>query len=280
MAPCPVSGFIRQGPCVAVAVLAFSQFSAGGAWAQPATPANSPACKLESVGSGTVRDVIDARTFVLDDGREVRLAAIEVAPATDAAGAAAKTALETLLAGQTVELRGPQAEAEIDRYGRLVAHVFLVRDGKERWIEAELIERGHARTSARPGERPCALALLAREQKARAQKLGLWADPGYGVRRAEDTEALAGERGRFAIIEGKVLSVRESGGTIYMNFGRRWTRDFTVTISKRNERNFTAAGLEPKRLEGRRVRIRGFIEQRGGPWVEAVRPEQIELAER
>jgi hypothetical protein len=32
-----------------------------------------------------------------------------------------------------------------------------------------------------------------------------------------------------------VLSVRESGATIYVNFGRRWTEDFTVTILKRNE---------------------------------------------
>jgi len=30
-----------------------------------------------------------------------------------------------------------------------------------------------------------------------------------------------------------VLSVRESGGTIYMNFGRRWSQALTVTILKR-----------------------------------------------
>ena len=62
-----------------------------------------------------------------------------------------------------------------------------------------------------------------------------------------------------------------------MNFGRRWSEDFTVTIAKRNERAFSAAGLEPKSLAGRRVRIRGWIEERGGPWVEAARPEQIEV---
>ena len=84
-------------------------------------------------------------------------------------------------------------------------------------------------------------------------------------------------RGSFALVEGKVLSVRESGGTIYVNFGRRWSEDFTVTIAKRSERAFTAAGLEPKSLRGRRVRIRGWIEERGGPWVEAARPEQIEV---
>jgi len=27
------------------------------------------------------------------------------------------------------------------------------------------------------------------------------------------------------------------------------------------------------------VRVRGWIEERGGPWVEAARPEQIEVAQ-
>jgi hypothetical protein len=65
-----------------------------------------------------------------------------------------------------------------------------------------------------------------------------------------------------------------------VNFGRRWTEDFTVTILKRNERKFAAAGLEPKRLSGKRVRVRGWIEERGGPWIEATHPEQIELTGR
>ena len=98
--------------------------------------------------------------------------------------------------------------------------------------------------------------------------------------RADEPAALTAERGRFAIVEGKVLSVRESGNTIFVNFGRRWTEDFVVTIAKRNERGFAAAGIAPARLQGRRVRVRGFVEQRGGPWIEALRPEQIEVLER
>jgi hypothetical protein len=83
--------------------------------------------------------------------------------------------------------------------------------------------------------------------------------------------------GHFALVEGKVLSVRESGATIYVNFGRRWMRDFTVTILRRQQRAFAAAGLEPKQLEGRRIRVRGWIEQRGGPIIQAETPEQIEF---
>jgi hypothetical protein len=63
-----------------------------------------------------------------------------------------------------------------------------------------------------------------------------------------------------------------------VNFGRRRSGDITVTVLKRNERSFAAAGLDLKALAGRRIRVRGWIEQRGGDrgWIEAERPEQIE----
>ena len=87
------------------------------------------------------------------------------------------------------------------------------------------------------------------------------------------------QRGRFALVEGKVVSVGESGPIIYVNFGRHWATDFTVTILKRNARSFLAAGIEPRKLADRRVRVRGWIEERGGPQIEASRPEQIEFIE-
>jgi hypothetical protein len=73
----------------------------------------------------------------------------------------------------------------------------------------------------------------------------------------ENLDQLTAEQGHFALLEGKILSVRESGATIYVNFGRRWTRDLTVTILKRQQRVFAAAGPEPKQLEGRRIRVHG-----------------------
>jgi hypothetical protein len=130
------------------------------------------------------------------------------------------------------------------------------------------------------GSRDCAMELLARERAARAAKLGLWADSYYDLLAADNPAGVLAQRDRFALVEGKVLSVRESGATIYVNFGRRWTEDFTVTILKRNERKFVAAGVEPKRLAGRLIRVRGWIEERGGPWIEPAYPEQIELADR
>jgi hypothetical protein len=142
-----------------------------------------------------------------------------------------------------------------------------------------MLAAGHARVAADVGQLACAAELLAAESSARAAGLGLWSDPYYAVRRAEDPARLLTERGRFTLVEGKVLSVRESRGTIYVNFGRRWSRDFTVTALKRNERVFTSAGLNLKKLAGRRIRVRGVIERRRGPWIEVTRPEQIQLVE-
>lgn len=220
------------------------------------------ACGFVTIGTATVRAATD-EGITLQDGRTVRLAGIEIGAAPD------------LPAGTSVTLK--HIRAETDRYGRLNAHVFLDDSRAEQWLQADLVARGFARVSSRVGDAACAKLLFAKEDSARAAKLGLWAEPVYVIGKAEDPESVLKNRGRFALVEGKVVSVRESGGTIYVNFGRRWTEDFTVTIAKRNERVFSAAGLAPKSLSGRRVRIRGWIEERGGPWVEAARPEQIEV---
>lgn len=243
------------------------------------------ACRFEVAGTGKVRAITDGRSFILEDGREIRLAAIEVplAPAAESgpraeAGLAARAALESMLASQSVELR--QNAAGADRYGRTLAMVYVMRDGAQQSAAHEMLARGFARVAAHVGDRPCAEELLAQERGARRAKLGLWSEPYYVIAAAENGAQLAAERGRFTVAEGNVLSVRESAGTIYLNFGRRWSQALTVTISKRDERVFAAAGVEPKKLENRRVRVRGWVEERNGPRIEATRPEQIEIAER
>jgi endonuclease YncB( thermonuclease family) len=229
-------------------------------------------CKPATIGTGQVMAAIDGRTVKLADGREVRLAGIEV-PDREAA----RAALESLVSGREISLMrlGP----ETDRYGRAVALV-AVPNPSGPSVQQVLLAQGHARVSANIGDSACAASLLQAERDARAAGLGLWTDPYYVIRHAEDPAGVLAVRGRFAVVEGKVLSVRESGGTIYVNFGRRWSDDFTVTVLKRNERIFTAAGLPLKKLAGQHVRVRGLIEERGGPWIEAAAPSQIEIAER
>jgi endonuclease YncB( thermonuclease family) len=225
-----------------------------------------PACPLAPIGTATVAAVRDGRTLMLADGRALRLAAIEVP-------AESRAALQKLVAGRTLRLKklGP----DHDRYGGLVAFVFAGE--AEESVQQTLLAQGAARVSARVGNMACAEALLAAEGKARAGGRGLWSDPNFAPLPAQDPARLKGERGQFALVEGKVLSVRVSGGTLYMNFGRRWTEGFSIVIPRRFQHAFTAAGIELKQLAGRRIRVRGWIEQRRGPIIEADAPEQIEL---
>jgi len=113
-----------------------------------------------------------------------------------------------------------------------------------------------------------AVELLSRGNAARA-KLGLRASPYYDLLNADSPADALAEQGAFCAGRGQSGVGARKRRTIYVTFGRRWTEDFTVTISKRNERSFTASGFEPKKLAGRRIRVRGWIEQRGGPWIEA-----------
>jgi endonuclease YncB( thermonuclease family) len=263
-----------MGGWVGIGILGLSLLVTAPAAAAPARPvaASPPACRLEVAGSGRVVAVPDGRSLMLDDGREVRLAGIEAPPA-------ARAALESLLLGQSVELRQRQAAA--DRYGRILAFVSLASpaEGAEPSIAHALIGRGLARVGTGLDDPACTAELLSRERVARTQRLGLWGEPDYAIMNAEDGAGLLGQEGRFAVVEGKVASVRESGGTIYMNFGRRWSQALTVTIAKRQERSFAAAGLQPDRLANLRLRVRGYIEERTGPRIEATRPEQIEIAQ-
>lgn len=263
-----------------------SQVPATAAAKAAQAPAALAACSLKPAAEGRVARVIDGRTFILDDGREVRLAAIEVAPLAaaesgapprDGAGLLAQRALAALALGRTVALR--QAAPSADRYGRIVAFGFVVEDGRERSLQHELLAQGHARVAARVEEPGCLAALRAREREARQGALGLWGDPDYSARAADNPAAILPQRGRFAVVEGKVLSVRESGGAIYLNFARRWSEGFAAVILKRNAGALAAAGIDPKRLRGRRIEVRGFVEERGAPRVEVARPEQMAVVE-
>jgi len=159
--------------------------------------------------------VRNGRSFALDDGREIRLPGIEVPPLPRPgeagvradAGLAARAALAAMLAGQTVELRRSAPLA--DRYGRTLAHAWIVGAGPPRSAAHEMLGQGFARVSAQVGNVACASELLAREARARAARLGLWGEAYYAVVGAESLPDLLAERGRFTVVEGRVATVRE-----------------------------------------------------------------------
>ncbi|MFK4721006.1 endonuclease YncB(thermonuclease family) [Bradyrhizobium niftali] len=222
-------------------------------------------CQFESQGEGRVTAIIDGRSVRLDDGREVRLSGIEPTATT-------KQALASLLVGRDVTLRS--ADDTPDRYGRQGGLVFIGEGDTP--VQAMLLARGEAIVSAEIADKDCAAALMSSEAEARHQKKGNWADLS-AIKNAESPDDILAGIGRFVVVEGKVLSVRQAGAMTYLNFGRNWTRGFAVTISRRALPAFENAGVVLKSLENRRIRVRGWVEGNTGPRIDVLRAGQVEL---
>ncbi|WP_426613001.1 thermonuclease family protein [Bradyrhizobium sp. McL0616] len=222
-------------------------------------------CQFESQGEGRVAAIVDARSVRLDDGREIRLTGIEATAAT-------KQALTSLLVGRDVSLRS--TDDTPDRYGRQSALMFISESDTS--VQAMLLAQGDALVSAEVSDKDCAEALMAAEAEARRQKKGSWADSS-AIKNAESPDDILAGIGRFMVVEGKVLSVRQAGAVTYLNFGRNWTRGFAVTIPRRMIPAFESAGMTLKSLENRRIRVRGWIEGTTGPRIDVLRVGQIEL---
>jgi endonuclease YncB( thermonuclease family) len=226
-------------------------------------------CGTSELGSGQIGSIGEDGTLRLSDGRDVRLAGIEIGPG-------ARSLLLALTQDRMIALKAA-ADPAVDRYGRL--SVFVTRNEDAATLQEALLAAGAARVSARVGSQACADRLLAVERQARQGRRGLWSDPNFAPLQAEPGPWNQRELGHFVLVEGKVASVRQSGGVIYVNFGRRWTRDFSLIIPRRLQGAFRAAGRDPQSLAGARLRVRGWLERRLGPVIEAAAPEQIERLE-
>ncbi len=116
--------------------------------------------------------------------------------------------------------------------------------------------------------------MLAIEAAARGARRGIWAHPFYALLTPEQAN---GRIDTFQIVEGRVVGTARVGGRTYLNFGTDWRTDFTVSMAAAADRLFRRQGLDLLTLEGRRVRVRGWLGRYNGPTVEATHPEQLEL---
>jgi endonuclease YncB( thermonuclease family) len=222
----------------------------------------------------SVSRVLDGETVVLDDGRELRLTGVLAPRAMDADAepgtwpmeSAASEALRALMLGKSIELRpAPErTDQRTDRYGRLQAQAFLIDGGERRWVQGALLQQGLARAYVLAGDSPCSESLLAAELSARDARRGLWSEAAYQVRSADNPADLMRFRATFQIVEGRIVRVGLTGGSIYLNFDRNWRRGFSASLRRDDGSLLGSFAGNPKGLEDRTVQVRGWIDERGG----------------
>jgi len=235
---------------------------------------------LADGGQAVVAEIVDGDTVLLADGREVRLVGIQAPklplgrrnfrkwPLADRA----RSALEALTRGRTVSLH--YGGRRIDRHGRQLAHLSL---GDGRWVQRILLSQGLARVYSFPDNRALVAEMLAAERTARAAGRGIWSDGFYAIRSPFGLER---DLGTFQLVEGRVAAAARVRGATYLNFGADWRTDFTIVVRRQDRAAFDEVGIDLLALEGRSVRVRGWLDKRNGPMITATHPEQLEVLAR
>jgi len=234
------------------------------------TPAGGAVAECPQRPSETVHAnrVTPEGNLLLSDGRVVHLAGAVLD------GPNATDALQALVTGQPLRLT--RLDEPPDRWGRMLGSVEVSESGA--WTSAAgiLLARGLGHAAAQ-SERVCLAPLLAAEAGARQRRLGVWGDPDY-VLSAADKPVLLGRLGDHVVAAGRVRSARLSGTRIYLNFSRRWRDGLTVIL---HQDELAALGIGDVSalpgLEGRFLRVRGFLDWRyGGPVILHRNGEPIE----
>lgn len=233
---------------------------------------------------GGVRSVLDGDTLYLEDGLKVRLAAIQ-APKLPLGrkgfeawplGEESKAALTELTKGRSLQLY--YGGEKRDRYDRALAQSYTLKDDGERdiWLQEEMVRLGMARVYTWPDTYQDSKRLYAAEITARDAKRGIWGHEYYRIRSPEPN-ALAQDIDSYQIIQGIVTSAADVRGQVYLNFGADYKTDFTIAIAKRDRKRFEAAEIDPLKLEGATVRVRGWVELSNGPMIWLDHPERLEV---
>ncbi len=227
--------------------------------------------------AGMVDQTIDGDTVELSDGRQVRLVGTQAPKLalgrenfTDwPLSPQSKEKLDDLVGGRRVDLAFGGVRR--DRHGRTLAH--LVRDDGL-WVQGAMLAAGMSRVYTFADNRAGVASMLEFERAARADQLGIWRHPFYAIRSPREAAGLVGG---FELVEGEVLNAADARSGTYLNFGRDWSTDFTVFVQRQDRRIFDEDGFDLLALEGRRVRVRGWLVERDGPMIEVSHPEQIEI---
>ena len=234
---------------------------------------------LERTDLSEVSQIIDPLTLQLHDGQLVRLSGIEVPDFdSNAPGEYALLAIEILrdlLSGQIVQLyQVRRDEGQENRMGMKLAHV--QRQSNDLWAQGMLLSLGLARVRTSAFNPDMATAMYDLERKARAEKIGIWAEDSYRILSPDEVQ---GFEKTVQIVEGRVTGTAINKNRIYINFGPDWRTDFTVSIAPEDKRVFSKAGIDPLQWNGKLLRVRGYIDTYNGPYIQVNHPEAIEILE-
>ncbi|MCK5284782.1 MAG: thermonuclease family protein [Alphaproteobacteria bacterium] len=228
----------------------------------------------------TVSQIINPQTLQLHDGRIIRLSGINYPDYnTENTGKFSLMAMDILrdmLEGESVTLYHTQKKnlGRMNRMGHHLVQLERQKDGV--WIQGTLLTLGLARVYTTQRNPEMSAQMYAFEDTARNEKLGIWEDETYKIL---TPETAIEHLNSFQIIEGLIESTALKNNRIYLNFGKNWKTDFTVSIAPADKRIFSKQGIDPLQWNNKTIRVRGWVESYNGAYIEINHPQAIEVIE-
>lgn len=172
---------------------------------------------------------------------------------------------------------GPQ-----DRWGLRPAWLVVTPPEEAGLLQYELLLSGREIFAPHHALGDCAELLRGAEKSSRVRAVGRWADKaGRAVYSALDPQALQEAAGDYVIVQGRIVSLGKTRRTRYLNFGRHWKTDFTVTISEADagafEDHLAGRDMTFADLAGRAVEIRGVVQIDDGPRIDLRHVPQLDI---
>ncbi|MEM9633242.1 MAG: hypothetical protein AAGA50_18065 [Pseudomonadota bacterium] len=238
------------------------------------------ACISKGAQTSTFVEPGANREFVARDGRRFLAADIDWPPAE---GASALYGSLDTASGDLPRLEAIPA-GPANRWGLIPAWIVIHKGDALRLLQAAELEAGGALFVPELASGTCADQLRLAENSARDEKSGIWArGKQVLVHSATDLKNLEDSAGNYVIARGRIVSLGKTRSTRYLNFGRYWKTDLTVTLKTSDEDRLDAAlsqnGWRIEDLANKTVEIRGVVQVRDGPLIALRHPEQLVVLE-
>jgi len=263
-------------PALAAAPPAAPAAKAGVPAAAPQSPPVPPVFDAKNMvlaETGVVKDILKSDMVLMENDKRYRLEGIRVPVDYDQD---ALDALANLVLKKKINIYVPRAgegELPVDRYGVVLAQAVLEEGAV--WVQGEMVSRGHAWAFSMAGDPAIMTPLKEREGAARASFSGFWGNPLYAIRSPETVGQYINS---FQVVEGRILNVAVKKRTAFINFGQDWKTDFTIEFSRNHWDKFSSAyDFTPEVWRGKKVRIRGWVEDRNGPMIDLADATQIDF---
>lgn len=237
-------------------------------------------CSVNQLSSGIetarVKWVYDGDTLLLSDKRKIRIIGIDTPEVkhhqqpAQAYGAKAREALRELLKKHHYRVQLSFGKEKKDRYGRLLAHVFLP-DGTN--LSSWLLDKGFARIMPIPPNVRLADCYRQAQTSAQRQNLRIWKQKSNQL---HDAAHLPRTVKGHVRLSGKVINMIRHKKSLMLELDSNSKSHIQLKIRKKHWRYFNMNKLET--LDDKKIRVSGYLANRHGKRILYLsHPSQLEI---